>query len=516
MISAVHTKSCGNGMVLCNYLIHDKKATTSDRVAFTYTHNLATDDPFFAAKLMAATALNQNDLKKQAGIQAGRKAKGTVMHYSLSWTEEERGEITHEEMLQAALATLEVMGTTEGERLGRNKKAKKGKQDIFAKRTQFASEHQVLIVGHEEKGPGSKPHVHIMLNRVHPEHGRILPDHKDFEKLSAWALDYRMAQGKEHLCPERLKNAKLNAQGTMTTHDRKPRHVYEEEQRLKKANDNSLEKSAAAQIKQHRAKLAREDEEQKKRHTAEWRNFQANHAANKKSIRAKAADNIRSAKAAITGQHTPKTNDLLDRQAKEMKAFNRAQNTVAGRLRNTYAAFKTKAWMHEIRTAKKMHVVTDAFKLAFSSGMQEKQLKAYHENELRQLCGERDRAQKEAGRKLRTRERTRIDELNRRHKTTRNDLVFKQEMEKAKLNAQWTKFRQDRQATIAEDERARNAQANQDGRKPGAENAAGREKDIKVKKAATTVRGARASVQMPNDGAPRHRQEEKAEAAASR
>ena len=49
------------------YYAHDKGALTDERVAFTHTENLPTNDPTLAAKVMAYTAMHNNELRIQSG-----------------------------------------------------------------------------------------------------------------------------------------------------------------------------------------------------------------------------------------------------------------------------------------------------------------------------------------------------------------------------------------------------------------------------------------------------------------
>jgi hypothetical protein len=49
------------------YYLHDKKASTRERVTFTHTENLPTRDPDKAIKCMAWTAMRQQQLKARAG-----------------------------------------------------------------------------------------------------------------------------------------------------------------------------------------------------------------------------------------------------------------------------------------------------------------------------------------------------------------------------------------------------------------------------------------------------------------
>ena len=95
------------------------------------TRNLATFRPERAAQLMAATARAAPDLKRLAGVaRTGRKLAKPVLHYSLSWAQDEtpgKGE-----MSRAVDESLEALGL-EG--------------------------HEALIVAHEDT---THPHVHVI------------------------------------------------------------------------------------------------------------------------------------------------------------------------------------------------------------------------------------------------------------------------------------------------------------------------------------------------------------------
>lgn len=51
------------------YYLHDKGKETDERVAWTETRNLMTDDPQAAKRIMIATALRSDALKAEAGIR---------------------------------------------------------------------------------------------------------------------------------------------------------------------------------------------------------------------------------------------------------------------------------------------------------------------------------------------------------------------------------------------------------------------------------------------------------------
>ena len=347
MINAVQSFGHSFGG-LSVYLLHDKdKAPTSERVAWTHTHNLATDDPARGARIMACTAMNQSEIKAAAGgSNRGRKSNAHVLHYVISWSPTEHGEYSKEEMIQAALASMSYIGVTEGEKLGKNKKTGK---PIVAKRTQYAIDHQAVLVCHDE-GPGSNPHVHIMVNRVNQHHGVMVSDSKDYEKLSAWALDYRRAQGKEHLCPERVKNAAKRAQGLLTSHPRIPDNVYRQEQDIEQADPGSRKKALLEQQARRAKALKTKTVAMKEGQVEAMRALEDRHVAAERAERAKSAEQIKAKTAKIRAGYAPKIDALTERHADEVSAFRQAKGTAAGHVRNTWAAFKTKQWMTEIRT----------------------------------------------------------------------------------------------------------------------------------------------------------------------
>lgn len=156
------------------YYLHDKKASTSERVAFTLTENLPTDDPELALRYMAYTAMRQGELKAAHGAaMTGRKLAQSVYTYSLSWAPGETP--TEAEMIAAGRETLKVLGI---------------------------EAHEILMVAHNDE---PHPHLHLIVNRVHPETGIAAKLSNDHLELSKWAEGYERAQGKIR-CAERVEN----------------------------------------------------------------------------------------------------------------------------------------------------------------------------------------------------------------------------------------------------------------------------------------------------------------------
>ena len=157
------------------YFLHDKgqdeageRLTTSERVAWIETRNLATDHPEIAWRIMVQTAARADELKREAGIAAtGRKATGgPVYSYSLGWRADEAAGVTRADMIRAAIETLKLL-----------------KLDHL----------QAVIVAHQDT---ANPHVHVIVNRVDPTTGKTVSvPWRDFERLDAWARTYEKARG---------------------------------------------------------------------------------------------------------------------------------------------------------------------------------------------------------------------------------------------------------------------------------------------------------------------------------
>ena len=153
---------------------------SAERVEWTETRNLATEQGDRAARIMAATAEASPDLKRLAGAAAtGRKLEKPVCHYSLNWAKEEKPD--RQEMLRAAATSLKALGM---------------------------ERHQALIVSHRD----GQPHVHVIANRVEPESGKAAGLSRSKLRLSKWAERYEREQGKIR-CPARERNNKRREEG---------------------------------------------------------------------------------------------------------------------------------------------------------------------------------------------------------------------------------------------------------------------------------------------------------------
>lgn len=122
---------------MARYLVRGKsKEPDPKRVAWIAAQNLPTEDPELAAAYMEATA------------ERSVRARKAAYHLMIAWHARERP--APEVMQDVAFKTLALAG------LG---------------------EHQALIMGHGDK---PHPHLHILLNRVHPDTGRAWKPAHDY------------------------------------------------------------------------------------------------------------------------------------------------------------------------------------------------------------------------------------------------------------------------------------------------------------------------------------------------
>jgi hypothetical protein len=238
------------------YYLHDKRQAgeaerlTSDRVAWTHTVNLASADPERAWRLMADTAMSQAELKAAAGEKAtGRKLTKPVYAYSLAWHPEQRVDRDH--MLSTALDSLKAQGL---------------------------ESYQAIILAHNDE---PHQHVHVVVNRVHPETGKAATLSNNTLKLSKWAEVYEKQHGKIY-CDKRVENNRRREQGEFVTEPRKPRAAYEFERAA--GNDSISAEFIKANEKQKDAQLYDIGRTIKESHARQWEDLKRVYATSRKKI----------------------------------------------------------------------------------------------------------------------------------------------------------------------------------------------------------------------------------------
>lgn len=337
------------------YYLHDKGADTSERVAWTATINLASENPEIAWRIMAATAKEQDRLKADAGIKnTGRKSADVVLAYSLAWHPDEKAGLTREEMLLAARASLQALGATD---------------------------RQALIVCHRDE---PHPHLHVILNRVSPEDGRMLSSSKEKLNLSRWAEGYERARGKIW-CEERVANnqaREMLGEFTRAAKD-KPRKLYEAEQAAKaQAKDYpALVERARAENRTRDAALSKKGRDIQARHAAAWDKLRNDYKARKSDIAAKAKTDEANAQKAIQDRDRPQWRALFRQQFKDTRAFTTREKRLAGKIQNAIDAIRGMGGVRGEQNARGF--LAEAFRFLTSSQAREAALKQRHERERR-------------------------------------------------------------------------------------------------------------------------------------
>jgi hypothetical protein len=140
------------------YCMHDEKATTSDRVAWSKAinvHDLGKE----TWRLMAHTVHTAEILKRENGAStSGRKLECPVFSYALSWAPDQRPSQQH--MEETAVRSLKRLGL---------------------------DEQEAMLVCHTDT---AHPHLHVIVNRVHPLTGYAASVDCSAKKLQRFASDY--------------------------------------------------------------------------------------------------------------------------------------------------------------------------------------------------------------------------------------------------------------------------------------------------------------------------------------
>lgn len=301
------------------YYLHDKRQEgeaerlTSDRVAWTHPVNLPTGDPDRAWRMMADTALSQAELKAAAGEKAtGRKLTKPVYAYSLAWHPEQRVDKDH--MLSTALDSLKAQGL-EG--------------------------YQAIILEHSDE---PHQHVHVLVNRVHPETGKAATLSNNTLKLSKWAEAYEKQHGKIY-CNKRVENNQKREQGEFVREPRKPRAAYEFERAA--GNDSIAADFIKANEKQKDAQLYEIGRTIKESHARQWEDLKRVYADSRKKITGHGKTLNTAKSAQIKDSYRERWTMLAQTQRAERRELWRSEDGFLSRLFNGLSLLKEIRQNHE-------------------------------------------------------------------------------------------------------------------------------------------------------------------------
>ena len=429
MIPKVHKKG-RSFRGAANYLLHDKdRAPTNDRVAWTMTRNLATQNPHAAWRVMAATAMDQNRLKAQAGVKnTGRKSVDSVLHLTLSWHPEEAEGLSRDEMIRAANGAIRALG---------------------------ADDRQALLVSHNDE---PQPHVHILLNRVSPADGKMLPSSKERLRLSQWAQAYEAERG-AILCEQRVINNAARDRGEFTRGEPdKPRHIHE----LEAANDNAPGVDAVkADQKRLDLALGRKTRELKTRHAKETAELAERFKKTRAAIGAETKREAMRARDRVRAGFRPAWEQRYHEHQAELRAFEQREKQLLGRVSNALRAIDFSAILsgRDRRSA-----VREAYNALSSCGGRLEGFRRAQAAKDRDLERRQKAEELQATQAVRAAGARRLNEQRALFKAERSSLIFKHDMERAGNRTEWRQRSDERRAAFEKNRLHGKAMGPEDGR----------------------------------------------------
>lgn len=405
------------------YLQHDKRLEgearrdTTERVAWQSFRNLMTDNPETAWRIMAATARQQDELKRQAGQSAaGNKSDQVVFHYSLAWHPDEAAGLGKSEMLRAADESLRALG---------------------------AQGHQAAIIAHKDT---AHPHVHVVINRVDPETGKMLDLWNYQKRLSKWAMAYEQERGKVW-CEKRVENWKRRDLGEVFSAQKDAAYHRRGAADLAHANDNDIRKMMAEQRAKDAA-LAKEGEAMHTRHSKAWRDLSAWYAAGKAKIagRGETPTPFQKARAQIKEQHRPLWRDLFKHQWHERKEFDEREAHLLGKLENAVAAVRHAQALGRDESKGFMSM---AFNYVISSKARAQALDQLHAAQRKALGGRQSAELAAAIEKVKRRQQEAYRAHRERFAGKRAALIAEQAQDKRELSERWQARKDERARVVA-------------------------------------------------------------------
>jgi len=448
MVPKIHSTGGHSFKGCMNYLLHgqelpagerDQAVQDDPRVAWTLTGNLGTQDPATASRVMAATAMNSERLKTQAGVSTRGKptTKGDVMHYTLSWEKDEIKNLSKEEMQAAAIASLKKLGqdTTKGKRVPKD-----------GGRRQFADEHQFVLVHHDDK---EHKHVHVVVNMTHPKTGRRLPTSNDKRKLSSWARAYQKKHGNEHLCPAREENHKAIAREKKK--NKEDRVFIKGEADLNRKDwdlqedvqNNRVKEALQKKYRSQAAAIAKAGREQKARHGKEWVSLEGDHKKRQESFFKESSKSFQDAKREIVAGSNQKIKQLAADRDADTREFAIKEKTFQGRLQNTWAAIKQKGWSI-LNTQEDRTLFSTVFRTIYN-------LHSNPNSRFRPIQDKHDKIEVEHHKKVdariaeakksqNARRSEKLQAGRQRYQQRREELIGKQHQDNEKMKARWKQY----------------------------------------------------------------------------
>ncbi|MEO0569304.1 MAG: relaxase/mobilization nuclease domain-containing protein [Pseudomonadota bacterium] len=436
------------------YLLHDKgHANTNERVTWTHTEGFGTSDAETAFRIMAAVAMDADRLKRQAheAEQAqlpederkpfrngGRKSNQHVWHFSLAWHPDEAEGLTKEHMIEAAKDALAQLG-------------KKG---------HTADQHQAVFVCHDDE---PQPHVHVVVNRVNPNTGKMLSKYNDWKKFSRWAQKYEEERGKVYCHQRRANNMTRDMGGHVYGKGDLPHHLATAKSVKRDPSNDNEDRLAKVEAEQRAktAELAQKGRDQAKRHLDELAERRELFLAQKRQARAEAVKAVRAAKAKVFAAYQPHQTALLEVHEMRIAEFESRERDLFGKARNMIEAVKA-TWSVQ-RAEDRPVKLSDYYKPFSGEGARLEAFKEQMRQEQRKLEIERQKAHGDAVGPIVQRRQQKVADARTAYADERDAIKARHAQEDDELKALWLtrRVQQDRAieaaklASYAKDKRAR-------------------------------------------------------------
>ena len=392
------------------YLLHDKgRAVTSERVEWIETRNLATGDGRVAWKVMAATAMDADRLKRQAGVKnTGRKSTDAVLHFSLSWHPDEQERLSRDEMRRAAMGAIRALG---------------------------ADDRQAMLICHNDE---KQPHLHVMVNRISAEDGRMLPSSKEKLNLSRWAESYEKGRGAV-LCEQRaINNAARDRNEFIRGKKDQARNIYE----VEAAHGNSAQaKTVAAEQRRAAAVLAKAQRETKARHQQERAARDARHKQRQADAKERAKTRTTAAVEKVRKDYRTSWERLFTDDQIERRDFAQREEKLMGRVHNALRSIDFGAI---VQGRDRRKAISEAFQSFADAGKRLEGLKLGQERRAKELLARQRQAEREAVAPVRSEYKESLQKNRRVFGQERNDLTLTQAMDTARILAGWKSHHRNR------------------------------------------------------------------------
>jgi hypothetical protein len=227
------------------YYAHDKDgAETAHRVGFIVMRNLVADNPEDAWREMMVTCDMAPELKRQSGAgPGGNKTVKPYYAFSINWHPDDNPGKQH--MIDSCDDALQTLGL---------------------------QDRQAIYFEHIDE---PHPHVHILVNLIHPQTGMTPKLSNDQYRLDRWCDTYEVKMGVIRSPERRAKFAALDQGMEPPQRIKQPKHFNDPVIKAAIANDNATAKARRqaiqAEIRAYQARLKKTQGDAFKRRRAEQR-----------------------------------------------------------------------------------------------------------------------------------------------------------------------------------------------------------------------------------------------------